>query len=536
MRFYLAIFSVFIFFAFAMGQVPEMLWTQELLSHCYGSPASADIDNDGNLEIVFGTYFDDEHAYALNAEDGTILWRFDVGGGPLDAAPVIADVDMDSSLDVIIPASWGILFCLNGDGTVKWRYPSSGYIECIDSPPAVADVDEDGLPEVIFGTWYGKVYVLNGEDGSLVWSRTYCDTGYVQSAPCILDCNSDGHLDIVIAMFRGDCKIYALNGQTGDTLWTYQADDWMYAGAATADIDLDGLPELVIGDYSGKIFALNAEDGSLIWERTIGDYVFAPVTIAELIDDSPGPEILAAAGHSLYCLSADGESLWAVATGGAIDRGSIVAEIDGDSKQEVVFGSTDCKLYVVNGEDGSAVWNFETDDGYPIENAPIAADFDNDGWIDIFCIGGRGYSDTIPNYGRAYAVKAGPGGGDIWTMYRHDSYRTGYQYGGPAKIAENSYRTPSQLEISVSPNPFNSSCKININGVGAYRDTPLQIEIYDLRGNIVEASLASVSSEWDDRESRPYIWQPAQSISSGIYLVRAISGEQTITKRIIFLK
>jgi outer membrane protein assembly factor BamB len=411
-------------------QVPDTIWTHDLLAQCFGSPACADIDFDGYLEIVFGTYFDDEHAYALNAEDGSLHWRFDVGGGPLDAAPVIADVDLDDSLEVIIPASWGIIFCLSGNGELEWRYPQSGWIECIDSPPAVADVDEDGLPEVIFGAWYGKLYVLNGEDGSVAWQRTYDADGYVQSAPCILDCNSDGHLDIVITMFRGDCKIYAVSGQNGDTIWTYQAADWMYSGAATADIDLDSLPELVIGDFSGAVFALNAEDGSFIWQRSIGTYVFPPITIAELVDTSYGLEILAA-DNDLYCISSTGNIIWTYPTSELIDRGAVVAEIDGDNPVEVVFASSDLNLRVVNGEDGSLVWSFATDPDYPIENAPIIADFDNDGWVDIFCIGGRGYSDTIPNYGRAYAIRAGIGGGDSWTMYRHDIYRTGYQYGGP---------------------------------------------------------------------------------------------------------
>jgi len=94
---------------------------------------------------------------------------------------------------------------------------------------------------------------------------------------------------------------------------------------------------------------------------------------------------------------------------------------------------------VVNGEDGSLVWSFAADPGYPIENAPIVADFDNDDWVDIFCIGGRGYSDTIPNYGRAYAIKAGAVIGDTWTMYRHDVYRSGYQFGGPMTEANYEY-------------------------------------------------------------------------------------------------
>ena len=532
---YLSIILIITGMVFA--QVPSRLWTHELLSHCYGSPACADIDGDGYLEIVFGTYFDDEHAYALNAEDGSELWRFDVGGGPLDAAPVIFDVDGDDSLEVIIPASWGIVYCLSSTGYVEWRYPPSGYIDCIDSPPAIADTDEDGFPEVVFGAWFGKVYVLNGEDGSLVWERTYCDTGYIQSAPCILDCDDDGHLDIVVAMFRGDCKVYALNGQTGDTLWTYQAADWMYAGAATSDIDEDGLPELVIGDYSGTVFALNAEDGSLIWERTLATYIFPPVTIAELVPDSPGPEILAAE-YTLFCLASTGDTLWTVPTGGMIDRGAIVVEIDGDSHPEVVFGSTDLYLRVVNGEDGSPVWEYETDYGYPIENAPIAADFDLDGWIDIFCIGGRGYSDTIPNYGRAYAIKAGPGCENEWTMYRHDIYRTGCLNGGPTEVCESPCYLPKETEMELYPNPFNSSLNVHIAGVGAPIRAPGQIaslKIFDITGRRV-GDLPLPSAPESSEGPTPAIWTPEDGLSSGIYMIEYNIGEKTIIKPAFYIK
>lgn len=511
------------------AQIPETLWTRQLQSQCYGSPACADIDGDGYLEIVFGTYFDDEHAYALNAEDGSIKWRFDVGGGPLDAAPVIADVDLDDSLEVIIPASWGIVFCLKANGAVQWRYPRSGYIECIDSPPAIADVDEDGLPEIIFGAWYGKLYVLNAENGTLCWQKTLDAAGYIQSEPCILDCNSDGHLDMVVGLFRGNHKLYALNGQSGDTLWTYQASDWMYHGPATADIDMDGLPELVVGDYSGTVYALNAENGTQIWQRHLGSYIFAPVTIAELISSSPGPEILTAITSTLYCLSASGNTRWSFPTGGDIERGAIVAEIDGDQGIEVIFGSQDRFLRVVNGENGTTVWSFATDSGYPIGNAPITADFDNDGWKEVFCIGGRGYSDTIGNYGKAYAVKAGPGAGNGWTMFRHDPYRTGYQYGGQSGIPENNQASANSFYYMTNyPNPFNNFTTINF--ILAKPGT-ITLEIYDILGRKIE----TLHKGFKPAGQNQAIWN-SQDRTSGIYFYKLRTSNFTETKKLLLIK
>ncbi len=39
---------------------PQILWWYDLQAPSFGSAATGDIDNDGMLEIVFGTYFNDE--------------------------------------------------------------------------------------------------------------------------------------------------------------------------------------------------------------------------------------------------------------------------------------------------------------------------------------------------------------------------------------------------------------------------------------------------------------------------------------------
>ena len=197
----------------------QILWWYQLDAPSFGSSAVGDIDEDGFLEIVFGTYFNDEHIYALNAEDGSLLWSYDTGGCN-DASPVIADVDLDGHLEVVIPASSpSMVYCFNGmTGAVKWSR-STGASNCIDSPPAVADVDNDDKPEVLLGTFYGNVFCLNGEDGSICWQKNLGTNSYIQSEPAILDVNDDGQLDVVVAQWAGDCRVYTLWGNNGSTLW-----------------------------------------------------------------------------------------------------------------------------------------------------------------------------------------------------------------------------------------------------------------------------------------------------------------------------
>ena len=404
---------------------PPLLWEYEhLTAPSFGIASVGDIDSDGWPEIVFGTYFGDEHAYALNAEDGSLKWRFYAGGGPLDASTAIADINRDGNLEVLVAASWGIQYCLDGEGNVLWRYPRSGLIECIDSPPAVADVDNDGKPEVIFGAWYGKVYALNGEDGTLLWDRELVSEDFIQSQPAILDVDGDLQLDVVVAAytFSDIAMVSALRGYDGHVLWNFPTGDSMYHGPSFADIDEDGKPELAITCYDGHVYVINAEDGSEEWSYPTAEYLYSPVILADL--DKDGHLELAASGTTLYVLSHEGDLEWSCPTGGSVFRGATVADVDGDGWLDLAFGSGDCILRVVKGADGTAIWTWDLGVDYEIDHAPIFADLDGDDDLDLFFIAGYWFDDNDHD-GHAYALDTGDGTGQGWPMFSHDLRHSG---------------------------------------------------------------------------------------------------------------
>jgi outer membrane protein assembly factor BamB len=410
---------------------PNILWWYDLYAPCFGSAASDDIDNDGNLEIVFGTYFNDEHVYALNADDGSLLWSYNTGGCN-DASPVIYDVDLDGELEVIIPASSPYrIYCFDGStGVVEWSR-STGYPNCIDSPPAVADVDNDNKPEIIFGAWYGNIFCLNGEDGSICWQIILGSDSYFQAGPNILDLDNDSQLDIVIAQYSGDCRIYALKGDDGSVLWYSELPgDYMYHGGSFADIDEDGLPEIVIGCYDNYVYVLNGEDGNLVWSYYAPYYIASPTSIADLNNDDH-LEIVFTSYNYLGVLSHTGNLLWSYTASGSMFRGVSIADIDGNGILDVVFGADDGILRVLQGDNGQIIWSLDLEAHYQnifqIDNAPIIEDFNNDGKLDIFIIGGFGSSNPPSNnHGRCYAISAGEGTGNGWPMFRHDIYHSAY--------------------------------------------------------------------------------------------------------------
>ncbi len=127
----------------------------------------------------------------------------------------------------------------------------------------------------------------------------------------------------------------------------------------------------------------------------------------------------------------------------------------------------------------------------------------------------------------------------------------------PSAISENPPAPkPEAFEISAYPNPFNSSVTITLDchsrEIGN-PDNPI-VEIYDVAGRLVAntpfgsargaafGSLSRVETTFADNSLRPhseseYVWHPAPSLGSGVYLIHALSGDGNVaTKRVVYLK
>ena len=247
---------------------PRELWHFDTRDASFGQTAAGDIDGDGRLELVFGCYRNDSSIYALNAEDGSLLWKFNArapgGDGCNDAAPLLVDANDDGRLDVIVASSCNPLtYCFDGaTGAVMWAAPSRGS----DSPPSAADIDGDGRLEILHGEFGGYVLCLNAEDGSVAWELPVDTRSWIQTAPTLLDADADGALDLVVATWTLDTAdpntIRAYRCSDRAPLWSRPLAKVAYHGTAVSDLDGDGRPELAIGDYSGTLTVLNAEDGS----------------------------------------------------------------------------------------------------------------------------------------------------------------------------------------------------------------------------------------------------------------------------------
>lgn len=401
---------------------PTVMWTADLKSPSYGGGALGQLGDD--LALVFGTYFNDEHLYALRAKDGQRLWQLKSEGGPFDAGVAIADLDGDGSQEVLAAdSSTGSLFCVDTAGAVKWRFklPNS-----TDSPPAVADLDGDGRPEVVVGTMarrdrQGRVIALNPRTQKVLWETSI--PGHVQSEPALTTGLTADGVDVIVTNWRGDKTVRALSGRDGKVVWTFAMQGDMYHGVSV--LEQRGEVRIVAASTAGDLALLNAK-GQPEWTRKPGGYLFAPSSVADINGDG-ATEIIVCSGR-VHVYSLSGEELWRSPDYQSISRGVAVVQLGG--RAVICCGSDDRYFRVLEGASGKEVLRFNaTVKGHVyegIDSGPIVADFDGDGQLEAFFVCGKGTSDqTRPqNYGRAFAVKLGPGQGS-WPMFRGNLRRTG---------------------------------------------------------------------------------------------------------------
>lgn len=147
------------------------------------------------------------------------------------------------------------------------------------SSPTISDLNGDGDPEIVFGTEGGRVVAVRS-NGTLLW--TY-DTGAVpvQSKAAIADIDGDGLVEVVVGVgspsFNGG-GIYVLSN-TGQLQCSFTAlnpahPQGMYSSPAVGRLDPSQPTKMQIAVASFDFkFRVLRHDCSVWWEKGVQEYV-----------------------------------------------------------------------------------------------------------------------------------------------------------------------------------------------------------------------------------------------------------------------
>jgi len=348
------------------------MWVFSTNGTVISSSAVGDINDDSSIDVVFGSF--DKNVYALNGSDGRKIWNFSTNG-MISSSPALASITSSNYLDIFIGSYDYNLYALNGsNGRKIWNFSTGGKI-C--SSPAIVDVNKDNFLDVVFGSDDGKVYALNGSDGNLIWS--FQTNGKVVSSPAVVNLTVDGYPIVFIGSY--DYNLYALNGSDGSKIWNFSAQEKIESSPAVDDLDNDGDLEVVFGSYDNKVYVLDANSGEEIWNYTTGNWI----TASPVILDLQGEKKVVIGSHDsyVYCFNSDGSLNWTfkVPTNGRAPYLPSVADLNLDGVNDVAIGSTDGRVYILDGRDGSLIWSYNI--GQYIYTSPALVDLNGDGNPDL---------------------------------------------------------------------------------------------------------------------------------------------------------
>lgn len=390
--------------AYASGGVPAP--RESIVS----TAAVGDIDGDGVPEIVAGTL--EGRLWAWHT-DGSLVDGFpytQLGRAPEEydsthiwdrgfmGAPALADIDGDGDHEIIAGGGDGYIYVVDGDGSPWGPYPVElcHPTVCpvagarIIASPTVDDVDGDGDLDVLLGSNEGanngNESVTHGLDlatGQPLPGFPWDTRGLIAEAlllpligeghpasTAVADLDGDGDLEMLDPIMLGQTPLVHHDGSVHAEL-SYLEPDYgegsnvgdgpsllqLSTHPAFGDLDLDGVPDAVIGGSSSlwvaslaakvwmdghhPVAAWSGADGSYLpgWPRQIEDlqFLMAPA-IAEISGDELPEVIYGSAGHLVHAWNKDGVEPegWPKHTGQWVMGSPAVGDIDGDGYLDVV--------------------------------------------------------------------------------------------------------------------------------------------------------------------------------------------------------
>ncbi|MCF8266619.1 MAG: T9SS type A sorting domain-containing protein [Ignavibacteriales bacterium] len=247
-------------------------------------PAFADLNANGTIDLLIGRDLQTFVYYTNTGTPESPVWTNNSSFFSFTESstywknPVFVDIDNDFDLDLVYGTSNGNIYFYQNKGTpqtAQFQYNSSYFfiVKNTNSGASVsfADFDGDGDKDFISGNALGDyVYFKNYGNNSKPYFRraTAAFTNIRQessySKPVFYDVDKDGDYDIVSGALNGKIYTYVNNGTSftrNDSYFGFVDVSWSSV-PSFADIDGDGDDDLLVSGESSADYSLFINDGS----------------------------------------------------------------------------------------------------------------------------------------------------------------------------------------------------------------------------------------------------------------------------------
>ncbi len=469
-------------------QTPTIAWTEDMEDGIFSGPV---IGERGNL--YFGSYFVHSDQFYSYSPDGEFIWEYETGSN----RPSQAGIIIDSSNTIYFGSRDSNLYALNLEGTLKWKYNTSGSI----LSTVIPNIDLQGN---IYITNWLSIITDEGElcsikpDGTLNWKVMY-GSGFAGNSPVF---SPDGNTIYIAGL---NSKLFALN-LDGSIKWEFSCG----AIRGTPMIDSDGNIYFIPSEAPQYLYSLKP-DGSIRWKYFMQDIGTVEIISGPTIDEQGNIYTIALDTACcpfytmLLSLTYDGDFRWKY----------IFEDVEGedftqplicDSEGTVYVGSAVGSNYYAISNDGELKWKLQLD----------------------------GISQQVDNTG-AIAKD-----GTLYLGVHHTSLLTGQvktliaiKDTGTVSVNENNVVISNYALLQNFPNPFNPTTTIKYS---IPESGEVTIKVYDVLGRKVKTLVDGFKQNGNYE-----VTFNANDLSSGIYIYRIIASNKgrilfTDSKQMILLR
>jgi hypothetical protein len=221
-------------------------WPRKVGQSNNTGPILVDLDGKPGLEILAGT--GEGLLAALRADGSTPPGAWPVRLAPLGpASPAVADLDGDGAVDIVVASVTGRLFRVDrgGHATDLGKLPGTW----VFSSPVVGDLNGDGRPEIAVGSGHfdgsGFFSVVDGQ-GRLLPGWPVATAVSIAASPALADLDGNRKPDVIVPDLAGGLHAWQADG-TALGGWPYDLQGGAMAAPVVADLDGDGTLEIVVG-------------------------------------------------------------------------------------------------------------------------------------------------------------------------------------------------------------------------------------------------------------------------------------------------
>jgi len=202
----------------------------------------------GEFLNILTVHYERREIKIFHGKDGRLYQRIILPtSARISTPPVVADINADSVLDVIVGSKNYKVYAVSVVGEILWVSDVFG----VPTNIVLGDMDGDNSLDVVVVDDYGYIYIFDDEDGDLIWSCFVVSS--ISVCPAVGDIDGDGLNELVVATDNG--YVYAFDfPQSGSRVYwgMFQGSPMSYGNILFLDKDLDFL-----SDYSEHLLGTN---------------------------------------------------------------------------------------------------------------------------------------------------------------------------------------------------------------------------------------------------------------------------------------